>query len=207
MPLDVDRLRIKLLKTKTDNTVRNVLELLRRIINFGTKKNLCAGLSFTIEMPKVNNIKTEDLTPEQLLNLLEAIENDTNIQAANLMKFALFTGMRRGELFRLKWNDIDFEKGFIHLRDPKGDIDQKIPLNESAKKILQSHIRTESDYVFPGRGGRQRKDIKHQVNRIKESAGLPAGFRALHRLRHVYASMLASSGKVDMYNPAKADDA
>jgi len=37
------------------------------------------------------------------------------------------------------------------------------------------------------------------VNEIKKKAGLPKDFRPLHGLRHVFASMLASSGKVDMY--------
>jgi site-specific recombinase XerC len=41
------------------------------------------------------------------------------------------------------------------------------------------------------------------VNRIKARAGLPYGFRPLHGLRHVYASMLASSGQVDMYTLQK----
>jgi len=203
IPLDVDRLRLKLLKTKSPGTVKNVLELLRRVINFGVKKNLCKGLGFTIEMPKVNNQKTEDLTTGQLANLLKAIEEDSNLHAANMMKMALFTGMRRGELFKLKWRDIDSPHGFICIRDPKGGVDQSIPLNDAARKILEAHIRTGSEYVFPGRGGKQRTDIKHQVNRIKEHAGLPKEFRALHGLRHVYASMLASSGKVDLYTLQK----
>jgi integrase len=41
------------------------------------------------------------------------------------------------------------------------------------------------------------------VNRIKEEAELPEDFRALHGLRHVYASMLASSGEVGMYTLQK----
>jgi hypothetical protein len=90
IPLDVDRLRLKLLKTKTPGTVKNVLELLRRITNFAEKKNLCEGIRFTIEMPKVTSLKTEDLTPEQLTRLLETIENADNIQAANMMKIALY---------------------------------------------------------------------------------------------------------------------
>jgi len=203
IPLDVDRLRLKLLKTKAPGTVKNVMELLRRIVNFGVKKNLCKGLNFTIEMPRVDNAKTEDLSPEELKNLLEAIEKDTNTQAANMMKLALFTGMRRGEMFKLKWSDIDFDRGFINIVDPKGGPDQKIPLNEAARDLLNTHERTKSQFVFPGRGGRQRTDIKHQVNRIKKDAGLPRDFRALHGLRHVYASMLASSGEVDMYTLQK----
>jgi integrase len=203
IPLDVDRLRIKLLKKRAPGTVKNVLELLRRIINFGVKKKLCPGINFTIEMPRIDNVKTEDLTPKQLSKLLVAIERDTNVQAANIMKLALFTGMRRGEMFKLKWRDIDFNRGFINIKDPKGGPDQKIPLNDAARELLKSHPRTKSPYVFPGRGGRQRTDIKHQVNRIKEEAGLPADFRALHGLRHVYASMLASSGEVGMYTLQK----
>jgi len=203
-PFAVDSLRIKLAKKKQPGTVKNVLELLRRIINFGVKKNICSGPAFRIEMPKVNNQKTEDLTPEQLSNLLKAIEASTNRQAANLMKLALFTGLRRGEMFKLQWRHIDYDKGFIVIEDPKGGVDQKVPLNNAARTLLQKHPRSKrSPYVFPGRHGKQRTDIKHQVNDIKEKAGLPASFRALHGLRHVYASMLASSGQVDMYTLQK----
>ena len=203
-PLDVDRLRLKLLKTRKAGTVKNVLELLRRLVNFATKKHLCPAPSFIIEMPKVNNLKTEDLTPGQLASLLEAIEQDPNIQASNFMKMVLFTGMRRGELFKLRWEDVDFDRGFIHIRwDPKGGQDQKIPLNPPARDLLQNHPRTDSPYAFPGRGGNQRVDINKQVNRIKDRAGLPKDFRALHGLRHVYASMLCSSGQVDLYTLQK----
>jgi integrase len=45
--------------------------------------------------------------------------------------------------------------------------------------------------------------MNKQLSRIKERAGIPKDFRALHGLRHVYASMLASSGKVDMYTLQK----
>jgi len=67
------------------------------------------------------------------------------------MKRVLFTGMRRGELFRLKWKDINFEKGFIHLRTPKGGEDQQIPLNKKAEELLNSISKTNSPFVFPGR--------------------------------------------------------
>jgi integrase len=193
-PLDVDRLRLKLLKTRKPGTVKNVLELLRRLVNFAAKKHLSPPPSFIIEMPKVNNLKTEDLTPGQLASLLEAIEQDPNIQAGNFMKLAMVTGMRRGEIFRLQWGDLDWERNFIHLRNAKSGQDEKIPLNQAARELLESHPRTGSPFVFPGRGGVQRVDISHQVNRIKKAAGLPKDFRALHGLRHFFASTLASSG-------------
>jgi len=220
--LDIDRLRIKLLKTRslrrakstplkqvpylTPGTVRNILELLRRIINYGVKKNLCDGINFKFEMPHVDNLKTEDLTPDQLTSLLQSINEEIqiggNLNAANMMKLALYTGMRRSEMFKLKWKDIDPHRGFIHIENPKGKVSQKIPLNDAAIEIFNTHPH-ESEYVFPGRDGSQRTDIKNAVNRIRDAAGLPKDFRALHGLRHVYASMLASSGQVDMYTLQK----
>ena len=202
-PLSVDRLRIKLLKKLSPQTVKHVLNLFTWTVNFGVKKNLCKGLSFHVQKPSVSNAKTEDLTPEQLKRLIDAIDKDENIQAQNLMRMALYTGMRRGELFKLKWRDIDSPHGFICIRDPKGGVDQTIPLNDAAREVLRNHIKTDSPFVFPGRNGQERKAISKQVNRIKRRAGLPEDFRPLHGLRHVFASMLASSGKVDMYTLQK----
>ena len=203
LPLDIKKMENTWLKSRSPGTVKNILELLRRIINFGTKNNLCLGIDFTINLPNVNNEKTEDLTSEQLKNLLKQIDLAPHIQAANMMKLALFSGMRRGEMFKLKWDDINFDTGFIHIIDPKGGPNQRIPLNDAARKLLENHPRKKSPYVFPGKNGNQRTDIKNQVNGIKEKAGIPKDFRALHGLRHVYASMLASSGEVDLYTLQK----
>lgn len=80
LALDVDRLRLRLSRSRSPQTVHHALSLMRRIVNFGVKKGLCSGLNFAIQMPAVNNEKTEDLTPEQLQNLLEAIEKDPHPQ-------------------------------------------------------------------------------------------------------------------------------
>ncbi len=204
LPLDVDRIKMKLKKQgKSPQTIKLTLSQLRTIINFGVKKQLCPALSFTIEMPKVSNEKTEDLSPDQLSNLLAAIEADHDKQAGNLMLLALFTGMRRGELFRLKWEHIDFDRGFITLVDTKGGKPEVIPLNTAARGLLEGHSRSDSPFIFPGKNGRQRVEIRRPVNRIKKRAGLPDDFRPLHGLRHSYASSLASSGQVDLYTISK----
>jgi integrase len=201
--LDVDRVRIKLMKVLSPQTVKHVLSLLTRISNFGHKKGLCAGLGFIVQMPRVDNIVTEDLSPDLLKRLLDAIHADPNKVVANMMLMALYTGMRRGELLKLKWDDIDFSKGFITIRSPKGGRDQTIPLNSQTHDLLVNHPRTDSPYIFPGKDGKQRVEVYNVVNRIKKRAGIPKNFRPLHGLRHTYASMLASSGQVDMYTLQK----
>jgi integrase len=202
--LDVDRLRVKLLKTLKPQTVKHVLGLLKRIVHYGVARQLCQNLNFELEPVKVDNQKTEDLNPEQLKRLLTEIDNSTDIEAANIMRLALYTGMRRGEMFKLKWNDIDFQRGFIAIRNPKGGVSQKIPLNEQARQVLENHPKKEGkENVFLRPDGEPFTDIRRRVNPIKQAAGIPDDFRALHGLRHSYASMLASSGKVDLYTIQK----
>jgi integrase len=197
-PLDIDRLRLKMAKTKSPSYVRGTLELLRRIINYGVKKQIVSPVGFQIELPIVDDKKTEDLTPGQLHSLLEAIEADPHPHAGPMMLMALYSGMRKGELLRLKWTHINFERGFITLVDTKGGKDQEIPLNDSARQLLKS-LPQKGVFVFFGKDREQRRQITKQVARIRDEAGLPASFRPLHGLRHVFASGLASSGKVDLY--------
>jgi len=203
VPLDLDRLRINLLKTKSPQTVKHVIGIIKRLSNFAITKRLCKGLDFKPIAPKVNNLKTEFLTEDQLKALLKAIDEDIHPHAGPLMKMALFTGMRRGELFKLRWDAIDFERGFVRIRNPKGGVDVSIPLNEAAREVLESLPRTKSPFVFPGRDGGQMTDLNQRVRAIKERAGLPKDFRALHGLRHHFASSLASSGQVDLYTIQK----
>ncbi|MFH7326671.1 tyrosine-type recombinase/integrase [Desulfurivibrio sp. C05AmB] len=218
--LDIDRLRSHLLKkvyclqvkrngktveTKkkmAPATVKQVLVLLKRIINHAVKRGLCPPVDpsrLHFELPKINNEKTEDLSPEELARLLEAIDNAKDWRAAGVLRLAMLTGMRRGELLALRWEHIDLERGFLRIVEPKGGRDASIPLNAAARRVLAELPRTESPFLFPGRGGNRASDLKKPIQAIKKAAGLPADFRPCHGLRHFFASSLASSGQVDLY--------
>ena len=166
-------------------------------------------------MPRVNNVKTEDLNPQQMENLLRVLRDGIvtekdgtqkvlDLDAREAMLLALTTGMRAGEIFRMKWDDVDFQRGFINIRDPKGVMDQTIPLSDVAREILENRTRTVgSPLVFAGRKGGRRASGTKQFRVIRDAAGLGKDFRPVHGLRHAFASMLASSGQVDMYTLQK----
>lgn len=189
---------------KSPQTVKHVLGLLRRILRFGERNGQCAipdSAQLYFDMPKVDNQKTEFLTTDQLSKLKKALDDEIDQDAAAFIRLALATGMRKGAIIGLRWDDIDFERGYITLRgeEAKNDKTAKIPLNTAARAILKKVSRTESVYVFPGRNGNKRSDFRRVARRVKEKAGLPQGFRPLHGLRHTFASYLASSGEVTLY--------
>jgi len=196
--LDVDRLRISMAKTLKPQTVKNVLAILKRLSFFASERQLSPGLNFRIAMPRVNNLQTEFLTEEELKRLLEAIEQDPHPIAGRILLLALYTGLRRGEIVKLQWPDIDFQRNLIKIRNPKGGQDSIIPLNDTARYVLESIPRTDG-FVFPGRAGHIGSGVYKIISSIRQKAGLPQGFRPFHGLRHTYASLLASSGDVDLY--------
>ena len=191
---------------KTPQTIKNVLELIRRLVNFGAKQELCSrpqGLRF--DMPKIDNHKTECLTPEQAKALMEALDADQDQNLASMVRLALATGMRRGALLSLQWDDIDFNNELIKLRGEaaKSGKTSQIPITSAAKAVLSNITHTNSPYIFPSKDGGKRVEIRRFLDRIRKRAGLPSEFRPLHGLRHTYASWLASSGKVDLFTLQK----
>jgi integrase len=197
--LDIERLKHDM-KGKAPATIGNVLELLRRLINFGVKHNLCPALPFTIKLPQKNNEVTEYLTDEEVRRLMNVLETWHRQDVARMIKLAWLTGMRRGEIFKLQLDHVDFEKCIITLINPKGGKNEAIPMSQPVHDLLKAQALwtaekyPDSPHLFPGRAGRQRVDCS-SVERIKEAAGLPKSFRPFHGLRHHMAVMLASSGE------------
>lgn len=197
--LDIERIK-RDMKGKKPATVGNTLELLRRLINFGVKRNMCQRLHFTIELPRKNNEITEYLTDEEARRLMEVLETWPRQDVARMVKLAFFSRLRRGEIFKLQLKHIDFEQNIITLVDPKGGKDESIPMSQPVRDLLKDQALwtakrfPDSPYLFPGIAGRQRVDCS-SVDRIKKAAGLPKSFRPFHGLRHNMAVQLISSGK------------
>lgn len=182
-------------------TVKHVLGQIRRILRHAMKLGIYSlPGNLVFEMPKVDNRKTENMTAGQLAAYWQALDEEPDQDAAAFLRMELLTGIRRGAMMALRWEDVDFEQGFITLRgdSAKNGKTARIPMSEAAKNVLQQVIR-QSDFVFPGKDGGQRKCFRRMAQRVRDKAGLPADFRPNHGLRHTFASQLASSGKVDIH--------
>ena len=199
--LDVERMKLEMKKGTSKQgkpystaTIKHQLVLLKRLYNLAKRWGVFAGENpmDRVEIPKLDNLKTEFLSDEESDRLMKTLDNWPCRESAACVKFTLFSGLRRGELFKLTWDDVDFNRGMITLREPKGGKTQTIPISSQALDVLRG-LEPTSTYVFPGKNGARRTDFKGPWRRIRTAAGLPDNFR-FHGLRHHFASTLVSAG-------------
>lgn len=121
-----------------------------------------------------------------------------------LFRFGFYTGMRSSELGRLRWRDIDFDKGLIYIRRQKNKKEQTIPLNTKAREVLDG-IQTSEPNAYVFRSPRLDDQAERSTKRFRESVSRAfAKYKAeakitrplsFHSLRHGFATALAEAGK------------
>ena len=202
---EINKMKLAMKKAKnkqgrpcTPETIKHVVVLLKRLFNLATRwrihkgANPCAG----VELPKLDNKVTEFLSDEKTERLLKVLDAWPFKQTAASIRFAVFTGCRREELFKMKWGDVDVERKILTLRAPKGGKTEIIPLSDTTLSAIEDLAR-KSEYVFPGREGAMLTGFKGPWEMVRKEAKLPASFH-FHGIRHSFASNLVSSG-VDFY--------
>ena len=109
-----------------------------------------------------------------------------------LVMLALNTGLRRGELWNLRWGDIDLRKKLltVHGHGAKSKQTRHIPLNDTAMEVLKTHLNGVTPlpqvYVFG------RHEFKKSFSSVLKAAGIE-NFR-FHDTRHTFASRLVMAG-------------
>ena len=131
------------------------------------------------------------LMPAEGRALMDAAEG----QMRTFIVTALNTGLRKGELFALTWNDIDFEREELRVRRSKGKRFRVLPLNDLVLQALREHPRhITSSVLFHNPDGSGWKDIRGSFNATLTKAGLPR--IRIHDLRHSFISNLVMAGEV-----------
>ena len=111
----------------------------------------------------------------------------------NIVKAALLTGLRRGDLLSLKWADVDLEKGVLFFNEQKKRNRRRIKvLNSDMVNLLKGVPRSESETIFNGPDGKPLKDIKRSFRTALKRAGI--GDFHFHDLRHTSASYMVMRG-------------
>ncbi len=107
---------------------------------------------------------------------------------------ALNSGMRKGEILGLKWDNVDLKQGFILLDKTKNGERPEIPINGSLKVVFQGITRRlDVSYVLCDPvSGRPCQDVKKSFASACKRAGI-SDFH-FHDLRHTFSSHLVMAG-------------
>lgn len=137
-----------------------------------------------------NNRRLRYLSKEECQNLINTCQGNTKA----IVIMALNTGMRKGEILSLKWENVDLKHGFILLDKTKNGERREIPINGTLRATLQAlPRRLDVPYVFyDPNTGKPYQDIKRSFNTALRKAGI-RDFH-FHDLRHTFASHLVMTG-------------
>jgi integrase len=185
-------------KPRTDATVNRELSTLRHMLNKAVEWGMLETSPFAKGsrlVLKENNHRLRFLNESEIEALLKACD-DLKTGTPHLrpiVEVALLTGMRRGELLSLKWEQI--RNGFLYLTETKSGKARQIPINNRLAEVLKEVRRgnqLKSPYVFCGPDGKRFLEVKRSFASACRRAGIEA-FR-FHDLRHTFASQLVMRG-------------
>ena len=197
--LDISRLRDNLLRSVSPQTAKHVLAQIRRIMLRCIEWGLFAGPMPKIEMPRVENERWRFLTHTEADALLaELLRRSVDLYRYSAL--SLYTGMRAGEIFRLRGYHIDRDAGIIHVVDGRKGLPRDVYITPVVADILAEVQISPGEYVFPSDTGSMTKQVSAAFFRSVAALGLNDGVSdsrgrvCFHTLRHTYASWLAQDG-------------
>lgn len=150
-----------------------------------------------IRKPSVSNARQRYLSEDECEKLLTSCLESRNPYLYSVVTLALGTGMRRGELLGLRWEDVDFKNRVITLKKTKNGSIRCIPLVEMIFNILKtlhdSEIIIDSTHqIFPSLNLERYLDIRTAWLFALKRADIK-DFK-FHDLRHSCASFLIATG-------------
>ena len=189
----VERFQTKHLKTHKPATTNHVIGCLKHLIRKGVDWNMATEETLKhvrkVEFEKADNKRLRFLTIEECQRLLECCAPHLR----PIVMVALHTGMRKGEILGLKWEQVDLRHGFILLDITKNGERREIPIDDTLRELFSSMPHSiESIFVFTDRNGNPYKEVKRGFNAAKLKAEI-RDFR-FHDLRHTFASHLVMAG-------------
>jgi integrase len=195
-------------------TLANQLTLLISMLN------LAKDLKWISEVPKIKKPRVRLIskdfrylkTNEEVHRFLSAAQTEGDL-CFTFYAFALFTGMRAGEIATIRWEDIDFEKRLITVQrsfngPTKAEDVRYVPILDALlSHLLRWKLKSPSELVFTNRDGKMfgesARIFQEVLQRVLKRGGFPAGQRGgkssgyitFHDLRHTFAShWVMSSG-------------
>lgn len=177
----------------TRSTVNREITILKKMFNLA----IDWGLASHNPVTRVRLFSENDTQKERILTYAEEARllDHSPDYLRPVLIIALNTGMRRGEILRLRWEDVDLDQGHIAVRKTKSGKDRLIPINAQVRDVFSFlwPLRGKSGLVFPNPAtGKPYTEVKKSFKEACRKAKID-GLR-FHDLRHTFASRLVEAG-------------
>ena len=197
----------RLSEGKSNNTVRLELALLSHLFSTAIRE-WRIGLTYNpvsnIRKPAPGEGRDRRLSADEEARILGAADAHSNPMFGWIVRLALYTGMRSGEILGLKRSQVDLKKRIVVLRDTKNGSARSVPLSkpatEAMKAALDNPIRPfDTDLIFFGEPGKDGKRRPYTITKIWADLKRTEKLNDLHfhDLRHESVSRLVESGLSD----------
>jgi len=183
-------------------TINLELTNLRTCLNWGVKNKIIPlnPLAHADRLKGESSGRLRFLSEDEIGRLLKAADSTVY---HDMFYVFLRTGMRKGELTHLRWEDVDFDHGLMRIGahadehgrdDTKSHRERHIPMDEDlAEVIARQPRRPGCHHVFStGNGTIRINNLLRELKRHAKKAGIEGV--TLHTLRHTFASHLVMSG-------------
>lgn len=202
---DVSRFRIERLKTPCFRTgkqraiasVNRELALLRKMLNVAAREQWLIKNPFNLGEPLIciadERKRERILSKDEEQKLLRACEHPRRKHLRAIIICALDTGMRRGEILKLKWSDVDLISGLITVRafNTKTMKERTVSITsrftQELNKLWDTSSKTSDDLVFG-----ISNNVKRSFTAVRNEVGL--NDLRFHDLRHSLATRLDELG-------------
>ncbi len=195
-PWLVDKYKSKRLKdvsrrkgTVSKATINRELACLKKMLSYAVGEKWLASnpLSGYKLFREVQN-RVRFVSPVEF----KKVYNQAAVTLKPILLIAYNTGMRRGEILKLKWADVDFPGRLILVTDPKNSEPRQITMNDECHSTLLSlRIEAQGEHVISLEGRPVKTFHTAFKAAVRRSGVQPFTF---HDLRHTYASNLAMAG-------------
>lgn len=165
--------------------LQHVLEVARREWGVGLADNPCR----MVAKPSAGPSRQRRIGPAEWAALCEALQRCRHPLLGAVLRFAIETGMRRSELLRVEWRDLDEASRTLRIRMAKNGHPRTIALSEAALAALAGVQRHEDEArIFP----MSANALRLAWERLKRRAGIED--LRFHDLRHEAISRLFEKG-------------
>lgn len=202
-PSRITEIRDKLLHAEIDSKSRSVATVVKYLATLSHILSNCVNEWQWLEVNPVMKVskpslpkgRNRFLDDAERASLLQECQKSMNPYLYTIVILAISTGMRRAEILNLTWNDIDFERQRIILRETKNGEVRVLPLVGLAQRVindLASRRTIATPLLFPGTDTQHPIDFRSAWRVVVRNCGLD-NFK-FHDLRHSFASYCVMNG-------------